>query len=66
AQKGSTQEGIVTSQYKGATEIAMPQIGDEINEDKGGQVQGAVIENLIAKRYVAANSELAIANVDVY
>ena len=65
AQKGSTQEGIVTSQFKGATEIALPQIGDEINEVKGGQVQGAVIENLIAKSYVAANSDLAIANVDV-
>ncbi|MCL2114333.1 MAG: ABC transporter substrate-binding protein [Streptococcaceae bacterium] len=63
AQKGSIQEGIVTNQLKGAAEIALPQIGDEINEIKGGQVQGAVIEELIAKSYVAANPDLAISKV---
>ncbi|RZI49899.1 transporter substrate-binding domain-containing protein [Lactococcus kimchii] len=65
AQKGSVQEGIVSGQFTGATEIGLPQIGDEINEVKGGQVQGAVIENLIAKAYVAGNPDLAISKLEV-
>lgn len=63
AQKGAIQEEIVQKQLKGASEIALPAITDEINEVKAGQVQGAVIEGLIAKSYVAANPDLAIAKL---
>lgn len=65
AQKGSVQEQIVQSDFKGATEIPLTAIGDEINEVSAGKIQGAVIENLIAKSYVAANPDLAIAKVTI-
>jgi len=63
AQKGAIQEEIVQKQLKGASEIDLPAITDEINEVKAGQVQGAVIEGLIAKSYVTANPDLAIAKL---
>ncbi|MGM9886197.1 MULTISPECIES: transporter substrate-binding domain-containing protein [unclassified Lactococcus] len=65
AQKGSTQETAVTSQITGSTLVSLTSTGDEINEVKGGMVAGAVLEDMIAKSYVAANSDLAIANVDL-
>ncbi|MFC4651397.1 transporter substrate-binding domain-containing protein [Lactococcus nasutitermitis] len=65
AQKGSIQEGIVLDNMKSATEIALPAIGDEINEVKAGKVQAAVIEDLIAKSYVSENPDLALAKIKV-
>lgn len=65
AQKGSIQEGIVSSSLKNSTKIALPTVSDEINELKTGAVEGAVIEDMIAKSYVAANPDLAIAEIKV-
>ena len=64
AQKGTIQEQAVTSMFKGASLVSLPTTGDEINEVQEGQVKAAVIENLIAKSYVAQNPSLAIANID--
>ncbi|GBG95945.1 transporter substrate-binding domain-containing protein [Lactococcus termiticola] len=60
AQKGSVQEKIVKEQLKSANLVSLSAVNDEINEVKAGLVQGAVIENLIAKSYVAQNPDLAI------
>ncbi len=65
AQKGSTQEKAVTSQITGSTLVSLAATGDEINEVKGGMVNGAVLEDMIAKSYVSANPDLAIAQVKI-
>lgn len=65
AQKGSIQEQMAQTEIKGATEVSLPQIGDEINELNAGKVQGAVVEKLIAQSYIEANPQLTMANVEV-
>ena len=65
AQKGSTQETAVNNQITGSVLVSLAATGDEINEVKGGMVSGAVMEDMIAKSYVAANPDLAIANVKI-
>lgn len=64
-QKGSIQENIAKTSMAKSVEIALPTIGDEVNEIKGGMVQGAIVEDLIAKAYVSANPDLAILPVTV-
>ncbi|MDR0199705.1 MAG: transporter substrate-binding domain-containing protein [Streptococcaceae bacterium] len=63
AQKGSIQEGIVTDQLKKATEVALTDTNSEISEVQGGQVAAAVLDEVVAKQYVMANSDLAIAKI---
>ncbi|PCR98951.1 transporter substrate-binding domain-containing protein [Lactococcus fujiensis] len=65
AQKGSTQETAVNNQITGSVLVSLAATGDEINEVKGGMVSGAVLEDMIAKSFVAANPDLAIANVKI-
>ena len=65
AQKGSVQETAVQQQLKGAIEVALPQTGDLINEVKSGSIDGAVVEDMIAKSYVRTNSGLALATVKI-
>ena len=65
AQKGSTQEAAVNKQLKGSVLVSLPGVGDEINEVKGGQVTGAVMEDMIAKSYVSENPDLAVAKVKI-
>lgn len=65
AQKGSLQEKIVLNDMKKSTDISLATIGDEVNEVKTGKVEGAVVEKLIAKSYVDANPDLALANIDI-
>ncbi len=65
AQKGSIQEQMAQTEIKGATEVSLPQIGDEVNELNAGKVQGAVVEKLIAQSYIEANPQLTMANVEV-
>ena len=65
AQKGTTQESIIKDQFKDVTEISLAQNTEAINEVKNGQVQGAVIEEMIAKSFVSANPDLALAKIKI-
>jgi polar amino acid transport system substrate-binding protein len=60
AQKGTVQESIVTKQIKTADLISLTKNGQMINELKNGTVSGVVLEEPIAKSYVAANDDLTI------
>ncbi|GFH42019.1 amino acid ABC transporter substrate-binding protein [Lactococcus hodotermopsidis] len=60
AQKGTVQETVVKEQVKQADLVSLTKNGQMINELKNGTVSGVVLEEPIAKAYVAANSDLAI------
>ncbi len=64
-QTGSTQETAVKNQISGSVLVSLPGVGDEINEVKSGKVAGAVMEDMIATSYVAANPDLAVAKVKI-
>ncbi|MDR2976047.1 MAG: transporter substrate-binding domain-containing protein [Streptococcaceae bacterium] len=64
-QKGSTQEIAIKDQIAGASLVSLTDSGDEITEVLTGKVDGTVLEDMIAKSYVAVNPELAIANVKI-
>jgi polar amino acid transport system substrate-binding protein len=63
AQKGSVQESVATKQVKGATVVSLIKTGQAINELKSGTVEGVVLEEPIAKSYVAANSDLTLTEI---
>lgn len=65
AQKGSIQENVVKEQLEGTSLISLVKNGDMINELKAGKVQAVVLEEPIAKGYVAKNPDLAIAEVEL-
>ncbi|MFD0845293.1 transporter substrate-binding domain-containing protein [Streptococcus saliviloxodontae] len=62
-QKGSIQETIAKANFSSAHMVSLTQPGEAINELKSGQVQGVVLEEAIAKGYVAKNDDLAIADL---
>jgi polar amino acid transport system substrate-binding protein len=64
-QKGSTQETAIKDQITGANLVSLTDSGDEITEVLTGKIDGTVLEDMIAKSYVAVNPELAIANVKI-
>ncbi|MBM7643316.1 transporter substrate-binding domain-containing protein [Streptococcus loxodontisalivarius] len=64
-QKGSIQETIAKSNLSSAHIVSLTQPGEAINELKSGQVQGVVLEEAIAKGYVAKNDDLAIADISL-
>ena len=63
AQKGSVQEKVATDQVKDASLVSLIKTGQAINELKNGTVEGVVLEEPIAKSYIAANSDLALSGV---
>lgn len=63
AQKGSVQEKVATGQIKDASLVSLVKTGQAINELKNGTVEGVVLEEPIAKSYVSANPDLAIATI---
>lgn len=65
AQKGSIQEGVVTDQIKDANLISIAKIPALINELKNDKISGLVLEEPIAKAYVANNDDLAIADIEL-
>ena len=64
-QTGSTQESAIKNQISFANLVSLADAGDEITEVKAGKVDGTVLEEMIAKSYVSANPDLAIANVKI-
>ncbi|MBS7577301.1 MULTISPECIES: transporter substrate-binding domain-containing protein [unclassified Enterococcus] len=65
AQKGSIQEGVVTDQIKDANLISIAKIPALINELKNDKIAGLVLEEPIAKAYVANNPDLVIADIEL-
>lgn len=63
AQKGSVQEKVATEQVKEASLVSLVKTGQAINELKNGTVEGVVLEEPIAKSYISANPDLALATV---
>lgn len=64
-QKGTIQETIAKEQLKGAKIVSLVQNGEMITELKAEKVTGVVLEKPIAEGYVAKNSDLAIASIDL-
>ncbi|MDR0298154.1 MAG: transporter substrate-binding domain-containing protein [Streptococcaceae bacterium] len=63
AQTGSIQEGVIKDQMPKASEVSLTDNGNIVTEVQGGQVAAAVLDGIVAKQYVDANPDLAIANV---
>ncbi|GFH42016.1 amino acid ABC transporter substrate-binding protein [Lactococcus hodotermopsidis] len=63
AQKGSVQEKVANEQLKDASLVALVKTGQAINELKNGTVEGVVLEEPIAKSYIAANPDLVLADI---
>lgn len=64
-QTGSTQETAIKDQITGSNLVSLTDAGDEITEVQTGKIDGTVLEDMIAKSYVAANPDLAVANVKI-
>lgn len=65
AQKGSIQEGVVSDQIKDANLISIAKIPSLVSELKNNKIVGLVLEEPIAKAYVANNDDLVIANIEL-
>lgn len=65
AQKGSIQESVVTDQIPSANLVSLTETGEMINELKSGKVDAVVLEEPIAKGYVAINDDLMIADIQL-
>lgn len=65
AQKGSIQESVVKEQMAAANPISLTHTGEMINQLKNDQVDGVVLEEPIAKGYVAKNPDLMIADIEL-
>lgn len=65
AQKGSIQENVVKEQIADAHPVSLTHTGEMINQLKNGQVDAVVLEEPIAKGYVAKNSDLMIADIEL-
>ncbi|WP_161980801.1 transporter substrate-binding domain-containing protein [Streptococcus sp. S784/96/1] len=63
AQKGSIQEPIVTEQLPDSHLVSLMQITEMVTELNSGKLDAIVMEETIAKGYVANNEELAIAEI---
>ncbi|MFC3932707.1 transporter substrate-binding domain-containing protein [Streptococcus dentapri] len=63
AQKGTIQEGVLTDQIPKASAVSLTQNSEGVNELKGGQISGIVMESAIAEGYVSTNDDLTIANI---
>jgi polar amino acid transport system substrate-binding protein len=56
-QLGSIQEGAA-KKMEGVNLVSLNKIGDLIQEIKAGRIDGAIIEDTVAKGYIKANSDL--------
>ncbi|MGT2911150.1 transporter substrate-binding domain-containing protein [Streptococcus cameli] len=65
AQKGSIQEGIVKDQLPDANLVSLAQTGEMINQLKSGKLAAIILEEPIAKGYIAKNTDLAIAEIEL-
>lgn len=65
AQKGSIQESVVKEQLAEAHLISLTHTGEMINQLKNGQVAAVLLEEPIAKGYLAKNPDLMIANIEL-
>lgn len=57
-QLGSTQEKFAKEKVKGAKIVALNKTGDLIQEIKANRIEGAIIEDTIAKGFIANNPSL--------
>lgn len=64
-QKGSVQESVAKEQLTGINPVSLTSLGALINELKADKVKAAVLEEPIAKGYMANNPELAIAAIEL-
>lgn len=63
AQKGSIQEGIVTNQLAESHLVSLVQVPEMINQLKSSKLDAIVMEEAIAKGYVAQHDDLVIADI---
>ncbi|HZG58115.1 ABC transporter substrate-binding protein [Paenibacillus sp.] len=63
AQLGAIQEGVVTDQMPQSELRALSKLPDLILDLKSGNVEALVVEEPVAKAYIAANPELVLADV---
>ena len=63
AQLGAIQEGVVTDQMPNSELRALSKLPDLILDLKAGNVEAVVVEEPVAKAYIAANPELVFADI---
>lgn len=64
-QKGSVQEKVAKEQLKGINPVSLAGPGPMINELSAGKVEAAVLEEPIAKGYVASNPDIAVTAIEL-
>lgn len=62
-QKGSIQEGVVQEQLPESNMVSLVQMAETVNQLKTGKLEAVVMEETIAKGYMAKNDDLAIAEI---
>ena len=65
AQTATTKEGIVTEQMPGASLVSLQNVNDLVNQLVNDKVDAVVLDGAVALNFVATNSDLAIASVDL-
>lgn len=64
-QKGSVQENIAKEQLEGSHLVSLASNGTMINELLAGKVEAVILEEPIAKGYMAKNPGLVLANIEL-
>ncbi len=65
AQTATTKENIVTEQLTGASLVSLHNVNDLVNQLVNDKIDAVVLDGAVALNFVATNSDLAIASVDL-
>ena len=65
AQTATTKEGIVNEQLTGASLVSLQNVNDLVNQLVNDKIDAVVLDGAVALNFVATNSDLAIASVDL-
>ncbi len=64
-QKGTTQEVYVNENLTDSNIVSLTAMGEAINELKSGKVKAVILDESVAEGYLAQNSDLAIADIEL-
>ena len=65
AQTATTKEGIVKDDMTGASLVSLQNVNDLVNQLVNDKIDAVVLDGAVALQFVASNSDLAIASVDL-
>ena len=65
AQTATTKEGIVKDDLTGANLVSLQNVNDLVNQLVNDKIDAVVLDGAVALQFVASNSDLAVASVDL-